>query len=471
MTRDVLLSAPPLPAAAPVRASDPDRPRDDRRPVTAAWAHFNFFQRMMLRWRELHPYNPVHVVRVPVALDPDRLRACVVERLESLGLTGLAVDRDRWRYRYEGGPAEVKLSVLVGGQDPRALLAHTIECEFNRPFEPAAHEQPFRFIAIDEGAAFLLVLVYDHYVASGDSIARLLTSLACAMARPGTAPAPLRLAGRSAGYRRTLVRHPGWALRSLLGLPRLIAEARRACRVPYSRIDDTHNAYAYVHVDAARTGALRAAAKDWGVTLNDLLTACLLRSLSPLAARRRGAPRRNQLAVASIMNMRRDLRPDGRDALSPFLAAFRVSHTVPDDIGLRQLAQEVQQQTSRIKRNHLYLQSLLGLGVSALLWPLLTPLQRHSIYPKHFPVWAGVTSLDLNAVWGPGAAADTAGLDYLRAVPTGPLCPLVLAVTRVHDQIHLGFAFRTSAFSREAIDAMAAALLRQADALLEGPPA
>ena len=65
--------------------------------------------------------------------------------------------------------------MLSGGQDPRALLARTIEREFNRPFEPAAHEQPFRFIAIDEGAAFLLVLVYDHYVASGDSIARLLT--------------------------------------------------------------------------------------------------------------------------------------------------------------------------------------------------------------------------------------------------------------------------------------------------------
>ena len=43
--------------------------------MTAAWSHFNFFQRMMLRWRELHPYNPVHVVRVPVALDAERLRA------------------------------------------------------------------------------------------------------------------------------------------------------------------------------------------------------------------------------------------------------------------------------------------------------------------------------------------------------------------------------------------------------------
>ena len=245
----------------------------------------------------------------------------------------------------------------------------------------------------------------------------------------------------------------------------MVADARRAWRVPYTHIEDGTNAYLGVPVDAARTAALRAAAKAWGVTFNDLLLACLLQALSPLAARRRGAPRRNRLAVASILNMRRDLRPEARDAVSPFLAAFRVSHTVPEGIGLQQLAQDVQRQTSNIKRNHLYLQSLLALGLSALLWPLLTPLQRFGFYPKHFAVWAGITALDLNPLWGQADAADTAGLDYLRAVPTGPLCPLVLAVTSVHDQLHLGFAFRTSAFSREAVDALAAAMLRQADAL------
>jgi|GEM_PF-382718 len=469
MTREELLTSPPLPAAGALRQDDRRHPGAAQSPVSAVWSHFNFFQRMMLRWRELHPYNPVHVVRVPVALDAERLRAGIAEHLESLGLTGLALDRAHWRYRFEGGPAAVELSVLAGGANASALLARTIEREFNRPFLQAAREQPFRFIAIDEGAAFQLLLVYDHYVASGDSIARLLTHLACELARPGAAPAPLALGGRSASYRGTLLRHPGWALRSLLGVPRMVADARRAWRVPYTHIEDGTNAYLGVPVDAARTAALRAAAKAWGVTFNDLLLACLLQALSPLAARRRGAARRNQLAVASILNMRRDQRPEARAAVSPFLAAFRVSHTVPEGIGLQQLAQDIQRQTSNIKRNHLYLQSLLALGLSALLWPLLTPLQRFGFYPKHFAVWAGITSLDLNLLWGQADRADTAGLDYLRAVPTGPLCPLVLAVTSVHDQLHLGFAFRTSAFSREAVDALAAAMLRQADALRAAP--
>jgi hypothetical protein len=462
---DGALSGPPLPAASRSRQGVA------RLPMTDPWAHFNFFQRMMLRWRELHPYNPVHVVRVPVALDPERLRDGIAECLEALGLTGLAVDQTHWRYRFEGGPAKVELSVLAAGDDTPGLLVHTIEREFNRPFEAAAHEQPFRFIAIDEGTAFHLLLVYDHYVASGDSMAKLLTHLACSLAAPDAALAPLALACRSSGYRAALLRHPGWVLKALLGLPRMVADARHAWRVRHARIDDGRNAYHYLHVDAARTQALRAAAKAWGVTFNDLITACLLQALSPLAAQRRDATRRNRLAVASILNMRRDLRPDERDAVSPFLAAFRVSHPVPEGIALRQLAQDVQRQTVRIKRHHLYLQSLLALGMSALLWPMLTPAQRHGFYPKHFAVWAGITSLDLNALWAAQGTGGTAGLDYLRAVPTGPLCPLVLAVTRVHDELHLGLAYRTSAFSREAVEALAAALLHQADALRDGPAA
>lgn len=465
MRREELLASPPQPAAGALRSGDRPRPGMTQGAAPAAWSRLNFFQRMMLRWRELHPYNPVHVVRVPVALDVERLRACIAGRLESLGLTGLVVDRAHWRYRFDGGPAAVELNVQAGGAEGPALLARIIEREFNRPFAPAAHEQPFRFIAIDEGAAFQLALVYDHYIASGDSMARLLTHLACALAGSVDAPAPLALGCRSASYRGTFLRHPGWVLRALLGVPRMVADARRAWRVPYSRIEDGRNAYLGMPVDAVRTAALRAAAKAWGVTFNDLLLACLLQALSPLAVRRRSAARRNRLAVASIMNMRRDLRPEARDAVSPFLAAFRVAHTVPEGIGLQQLAQDVQRQTANIKRHHLYLQSLLALGMSALLWPMLTPLQRFGFYPKHFAVWAGITSLDLNLLWGEADRAGTTGLDYLRAVPTGPLCPLVLAVTSVHDQLHLGFAFRTSAFSREAVDALAATMLGQADAL------
>ena len=52
----------------------------------------NLFQATMLRWRDLHPYSAVHVVRVMKRCDAPRLEAQIAARLESAGLTGLVLD-------------------------------------------------------------------------------------------------------------------------------------------------------------------------------------------------------------------------------------------------------------------------------------------------------------------------------------------------------------------------------------------
>jgi hypothetical protein len=436
-----------------------------------AGVRLNLFQRMMLRWRELHPYNPVHVVRVPAALEAGRLRDTIAARLGSLGLTGLELDERQWRFYYGGGPASVELAVEAAGSDPQATLARLIEREFNRPFPTAQPAQPFRFMAVDEGGSFQLMLVYDHYVASGDSIARLLTGIACGYMRPDGAPDAVPMERYSATYRSLFLRHPSWVVRAVLGLPRMVANARRAYRPRYAQIADAHNAYTYLRLGPHQTRALLRTAKAWGVTLNELLMASLMLALSPLAAGRRHEVRRNELAVASILSMRQDFGPDAHQALSPFLAAFRVSHTVPEGIGLQQLAQEVHITSAHIRRRHLYLQSIMALGVSGLLWPLLSQSRRQRLYPKHFPVWAGITSLNLGPIWTRAQSADTAQLEYQRAVPTGPLCPLVLAVTTAHDVLHLGIAFRTAAFTREQVDAVVADLRHGSDRLQTDPPA
>lgn len=406
----------------------------------------NLFQRMMLRWCDLHPYNPVHVVRVPSALDPDRLRTCIAARLQSAGLTGLVVDRKHWRFQYDGGPEPVALTIATAGTDPAADLARAIEREFNQPFASSVQVRPFRFLAIDGGESFQLALTYDHFVAGGDAIARLLTGIARAYAGHDSGPAPVERYPPT--YRSLLLRHPGWALRALAGLPRLIGSTRSAHRPHYAEIADGTNAFTGFRLDAAQLSALRAAGAAWGVSLNDLLMAVLLQALSPLAAGRRSNPRRPALAVASILNMRQDFPGDAVQALSPCLAAFLVAHPVPDGVSLRELARFVHENSARIRRRHLYLQSVLALGVSALLWPLLSARRRHRFYPKHYPAWAGITTLNLNPVLdGPQDAA----FDYLRAVPTGPLCPMVFAVTIVPDALHVAVSFRTGAFSRDAI--------------------
>ena len=75
MTPEEALDRPPLTAPGALDAQGERRhPTAQRRP-SPAWSHLNFFQRMMLRWRELHPYNPVHVVRVPAPLDAESVLA------------------------------------------------------------------------------------------------------------------------------------------------------------------------------------------------------------------------------------------------------------------------------------------------------------------------------------------------------------------------------------------------------------
>jgi hypothetical protein len=344
-------------------------------------------------------------------------------------------------------------------------LSRAIELEFNRPFDAAASENPFRFFVIDGGGSFHLALAYDHFVASGDSVARLLTGIALAyLDRP--APAlPWQVERYPDTYRSVFLRHPGWALRAMLGLPRMVALARRAYRPQYADVEAADNGFSYARLEPRQLRALLDAGKAWGVTLNDLLMAGLLLALAPLAEARRREPRRNELSVASILNMRQDFGPAAHEALSPCLAAFRVSHAVPEGIGLRELVRDVHAVTARVKRKHLYLQSIVSLGVSASIWPLLTPARRHRLYAKYFPVWAGVTMLNVNPIWLRADAAGTQRLDYLRAVPTGPLCPLVLAASTAHDVLHIGISFRTAAFTRATVAQIAAAFVRNLDLL------
>ncbi len=78
----------------------------------------NFFQRMMLRWRDLHPYNAVHVIIVRERLDSTRLSDAISRQLRTLGLTHLELDRARGRYEWGGGSEEAGLR-LVRDDDPQ----------------------------------------------------------------------------------------------------------------------------------------------------------------------------------------------------------------------------------------------------------------------------------------------------------------------------------------------------------------
>ena len=420
----------------------------------------NLFQATMLRWRDLHPYSAVHVVRVMKRCDATRLEAQIAARLESAGLTGLNLDRKRARYEFTGGREAVTLTVLEGGASAAETLRLEIVRQLNAPFPREGGFSPFRFFAVDSGAFFDLGLAYDHFIAGGDSIAVLLEHCLDGYGeerRDETRSWTPRLYPHT--YRRLFLRRFGEALTGLGYLRSLAASARRTFRAPCHRERDASNGFLCYRVDAAALDRLRNTAKAWAVTVNDLMLAVLLIALIPVTADREAAPRRRELGVASIVNLRSELESDAHAAFGQFLSSLRFSHPAPRGAALRELAAAVHAESRRVLSRKLYLQNLLALGVSGLMWPLLSPAQRRCFLAKHYPIWAGLTALRVDPLWD-GASGGAQLREYLRAVSTGPLAPLVFAVTTLGETMWLGVSFRTADVEAATAERVAQEFLR-----------
>jgi hypothetical protein len=427
----------------------------------------NLFQATMLRWRELHPYNAVHVVMVGQALEPARLKARIATLLESAGLTGLVVGR-RGRFEYRGGTATVDVSIFAGGDDVPRAVEQEIERQLNLPFAAEGAFLPFRFFAIDAGGSFHLGLAYDHFVAGGDSIAVLLGKLVncyCAEVAAAAAPWTPRLYPHT--YTRLFRRHAGDLLRGLRRVPALAASCRRSLRAPCHAGADASNGFMAQRIDAAGVAALVRAARQWGVTRNDLFLAMLLLALAAVRPQRSMAQRRHELGVAAIVNVRGEFEADATDTFGQFLASLRVSHPVPPGTTLRELAQAIHADTTRIKTEKLYLQTLLALGAVGIAWRLLRVDRRPGFLAKHYPLWAGVTGLYVDGLWPPARGSGPLP-EYLRAVPTGPLAPVVFAITTFGSVMQLGISFRRADVNRELAAALAGEFVRYVR-LLDGP--
>jgi len=414
----------------------------------------NLFQAAMVRWREMHPYNAVHVVTLPQALDLPRLETSIRRQLQGLGLTGLALDRRRLRYEWTGGAAAAPLAVLPGGADPQARLRAEMERQLNLAFPEAGRMEPFRFFAVDAASTFHLGVAYDHFIAGGDSIVRLLQYLVedyCGLTAAGAAPPRPDL--YPSGYRRLFARQTLPLVRGLSSWRHLIASCRRSVRPPYPKDGDGYNGVVFARIEPAESATLAATARAWEMTQNDLFLAIMLKALSPLVPERRQAKRRRELAVGSIVNVRRDFGAKAANGFAPLLGSFRVAHPVPQDMPVRELARFVCDEAGGIKRRKLYLQTLLAIGLSGMQWRFLSNQERQRFHAKNYAVWAGVTPLQLNALW-PEAKTYPFRLRYVRAVSTGPLSPIVVALTTLGDVIEVALSFRRAAFARDRAEAL-----------------
>ena len=410
----------------------------------------NLFQAAMLRWRDLDPYNAVHVARIAAPFDRERLRGVISAQLETDGLTGLVLDRQRRRYEYRGGPAETELNVVSPGGNRTEAVRAEIERQLNLAFPSDGALVPFRFFAVADGDAFDLGLAYDHFVAGGDSIAALLCAIAARYTgapRDGTPPAlyPATFAG-------LLWRNFAYAFRGIPWLSQTAISCRRGLRPRYADESDGHNGVKFVRIDGPAFATMQSRAKAWGVTFNDLWLAALLLVLSRWMAPGAPTARRREIGVASIVNLRDACGYGVADAFGQFLTSLRLSRAVPAGATLQELAQDVHRETARIKRGRLHLQTLSAVRFNGLVWMFLSDRRRRRLYTKTFPVLSGLTTLNINALWTPSVGAPAR---YLRAVPTGPIAPLVVAATTCGNAVELGLSYRISADIAKNVDRIA----------------
>ena len=413
----------------------------------------NLFQATMLRWRELHPYSAVHAVRIHVPLDASRLGTAIRGELERRGLTHLTLDAARGRFDYGGGDAPVALALLQGGTDSAGVLRAEIGRQLNLPFPADGAIDPFRFFAVDAQTSFELAVAYDHFIAGGDSIVLLLQAIAARYGDVAVPPQPVP-GLYPPTFRRLLLGHVGAILRGLPSLPRLALNCRLSHRPRYLRWPDPTNGFTSFRLAPAEFAAVLRTAKAWNVTLNDLLIAVMLQSVSPLAEKRQSARRRIYLAAASIINIRGDVGADVRTWFGQFLSSFRVMHKVPPGIGLRELAQDINVQSLEWKSRRLYLQTLVVMFYSSIVWRFLGVAQRQRFHLKNWPVWVGVTTLNVDALWQLGGGGRPAPA-YVRAVSTGPLAPIVVAVSTAGGTLEAGISYRTAAFADGTVERMA----------------
>lgn len=417
----------------------------------------NSFQRTMLQWNELHPYNAVHVARLPIALDRQTVETAMRWTLTRLGLTGLRVDPAAGNYAYAGGPTEDTLSVLDAGADPEAALAAEIERQLNTPFTPRGVFSPFRFFLLSVPTGAALGVAYFHAMAGAESVVLLLREVvrACGWETPPALWPPVE--AHPPTYRGWLWRHPGVVLRQLAALPAIACSLRRAHRTPCREPEVMRNGFTALTLPTATFAALQTASRAWGVTINDLFLAALLHALGPLAEARLNSAQRPNLAVGCVVNTRQHLGVDSRHTFGLFLGSFAVFHPVPPGVTLRALAADVRQQTARIKRRRAFMAAPIEMALARASLGLLSPERRKKFFPKHYPLWGGVTNINLNPLWP--QPADAPGFDYLRAVCTGPATPLVLSPTTVGQVVNVGLTYRISVFAPPAVERLRAGFL------------
>ncbi len=411
------------------------------------------FQRAMLTWERLHPYNAVHALCLRATPDIDRLAAAIRAVGTRVGIGELEVAPDERSLRY----APLRAVNVASGVE----LAAAAEAGLNAAFDTRPGS-PFLWSVAGaaDGAAHWLVLAYRHVAADAHAIQAFLAAVVNEYLALAAPPAPLTIEAPPAAL---ALDPPLGAARLAAGLwrtLRVFRRMKRAHKMPDERDQGDATGVVLRRASAGLIDRLRARCRAAPAGLNDVLLAAFGAAIAARTPDRHTSRRRRKIALGSVMNLRRAAAAELSDYFGVCLGDMLVLLDEPD-AGMDVLVPAVARQTRARKA-----QARAGVAASSTffvrrVWPLFFIPHTRRSYRKLLPFCGGVsTFVAAPQRFGPAEAYIQR---YVRACPCGPATPLLLGPTVWGDQLELSLVHRHSCMRADA----AAALLADVEARLE----
>jgi hypothetical protein len=403
----------------------------------------NVFQRLVRNWDTVHPYNAAQIIHIDGAPDSEKIRDAWQATLAAMGLGPVHVEGHDYHFESVNGSASLyRLAML----DPDASLDQFVSEQMNQPF--AEGELPLRPFIQPQNGSFYLGIVYQHWVADSASIQMLMREWFVRMYDPSSAQdRPARAA--PGGYWRIFGPHRSrWRIgEQVLTLLRSYSRFRRVRKLRTLGSSDFAMHFSLHRAPEGLLPKLQHIAKEQNVTLNDLFLAAMATvcdRFNPV----RNIPRRRDLALGMIVDLRRRTRRDMSRVFGLFLGFANVVCRPSDIEHWPRLVRRIAQQTRAHKQNDSPQASTMWM-LAALITSRYVPAeQSFKLYRKHMPLAGGISNVNMNHAWA-AQYHPSPLLEYIRVSPTGPMVPLVFSTTTLGKEMVLGLTYRSALFSDE----------------------
>jgi NRPS condensation-like uncharacterized protein len=437
-------------------------------PALRPTGRLNAFQRVMLQWSELHPYNAAHTYRISGPLDLQALQRAVRDALDHNNLGVVEIDPEyRWyRHELDDSTNLPEIELAAGEESPEDRLNAHITRQLNQPFE-RPRCRPFRFGVVDAGPdSHFVTLTYDHWAA--DSIgARLVMRHVLGRYLNLDIPENEETLDLYPGTYRDVFASQLQGHRLAWPMLRSIRswlDRRSTWRVAYASVRQMEVGYDLYGVRPGAVDRVRRFARENEISVNDVFLAALCRALAPFLPKRAAKGKSHDMTLGTIVDTRGDSSEDLSRSLGTFLGYYIVRAAGNGKIGLKELAQRIAVATRIKKAQRSYLDSAINFRVASAIWPRLKPESRLHFARRALPLTAGISNVHLRGTW---IEQQDEGriLDFSRAVSNGPTLPLVLSPTTIRGQMNIAVSYRVAGFSQFKIDGIMESFVEQLETL------